>query len=275
MPNRIIRETICTSDSIDGLSWFEEVLFYRLIVSCDDFGRYDGRTAVIKNRLFPLKENLTLKTVENALHGLASAGLVVLYKSQGGRFLYLPTWGKYQQQRAKVSKYPEPSADILHQLDGVSKQTIADDSKCNQVIANVPVIENRESRIDIRESGSENGRVAPTTPMSDTLLSGLDTLSPGLRGAVEDWLRYKAERREPYKPQGLKSLITVAKNNAAKYGDAAVEKVIYESMSGNYKGIIFDRLAKAQQEQGGAKKPNQVQYDKDKAESAMADYMDW
>lgn len=274
MPNRIIRETICTSDSIDGLSWFEEVLFYRLIVSCDDFGRYDGRTAVIKNRLFPLKENLTLKTVENALHGLASAGLVVLYKSQGGRFLYLPTWGKYQQQRAKVSKYPEPSADILHQLDGVSKQTIADDSKCNQAIANVPVIENRESGIDIRESGSENGRVAPTTPMSDTL-SGLDTLSPGLRGAVEDWLRYKAERREPYKPQGLKYLITVAKNNAAKYGDAAVEKVIYESMSGNYKGIIFDRLAKAQQEQGGAKKPNQVQYDKDKAESAMADYMDW
>lgn len=274
MPNRIIRETICTSDSIDGLSWFEEVLFYRLIVSCDDFGRYDGRTAVIKNRLFPLKENLTLKTVENALHGLASAGLVVLYESQGGRFLYLPTWGKYQQQRAKVSKYPEPSADILHQLDGVSKQTIADDSKCNQVIANVPVIENRESRIDIRESGRENGRVAPTTPMSDNL-SGLDTLSPGLRGAVEDWLRYKAERREPYKPQGLKSLITVAKNNAAKYGDAAVEKVIYESMSGNYKGIIFDRLAKAQQEQGGAKKPNQVQFDKDKAASAMADYMDW
>lgn len=275
MPNRIIRETICTSDSIDGLSWFEEVLFYRLIVSCDDFGRYDGRTAVIKNRLFPLKETLTLKTVENALHGLASAGLVVLYESQGGRFLYLPTWGKYQQQRAKVSKYPEPSADILHQLDGVSKQTIADDSKCNQVIANVPVIENRESRIDIRESGSENGRVAPTTPMSDTL-SGLDTLSPGLRGAVEDWLRYKAERRDPYKPQGLKSLITVAKNNAAKYGDAAVEKVIYESMSGNYKGIIFDRLAKAQQEQGGAKKkPNQVQFDKDKAASAMADYMDW
>lgn len=275
MPNRIIRETICTSDSIDGLSWFEEVLFYRLIVSCDDFGRYDGRTAVIKNRLFPLKENLTLKTVENALHGLASAGLVVLYESQGGRFLYLPTWGKYQQQRAKVSKYPEPSADILHQLDGVSKQTIADDSKCNQVIANVPVIENRESRIDIRESGSENGRVAPTTPMSDTLLSGLDTLSPGLRGAVEDWLRYKAERREPYKPQGLKSLITEVKNNAERYGDAAVVELIRQCMGNNWRGIIFDRLAeKARKEQGGAKKPNQVQSDKNKA-AAIAEYMDW
>lgn len=121
-----------------------------------------------------------------------------------------------------------------------------------------------------REKERENDSSLPVDP-----LSGMENLSPGLRGAVEDWLRYKAERREPYKQQGLKSLITVAKNNAAKYGDAAVEKVIYESMSGNYKGIIFDRLAKAQQEQGGAKKPNQVQYDKDKAESAMADYMDW
>ena len=43
MPNRIIKESICRSEEIDSLSWFEEVLFYRLIVTCDDFGRYDGR----------------------------------------------------------------------------------------------------------------------------------------------------------------------------------------------------------------------------------------
>ena len=32
MPNRIIKESICRSEEIDSLSWFEEVLFYRLIV---------------------------------------------------------------------------------------------------------------------------------------------------------------------------------------------------------------------------------------------------
>ena len=68
MPNRILKESICTSGSIDDLSWFEEVLFYRLIVNCDDYGRFDGRTAIIKNRLFPLKENLTVKTVSEAIH---------------------------------------------------------------------------------------------------------------------------------------------------------------------------------------------------------------
>ena len=46
MPNRIIKESICRSDQINGLTAFEEVLFYRLMVSVDDFGRYDGRQAI-------------------------------------------------------------------------------------------------------------------------------------------------------------------------------------------------------------------------------------
>lgn len=123
-----------------------------------------------------------------------------------------------------------------------------------------------------REKERENDSSLPVDP-----LSGMENLSPGLRGAVEDWLRYKAERREPYKPQGLKSLITEVKNNAERYGDADIIELIRQCMGNNWRGIIFDRLAeKARKEQqGGAKKPNQVQYDKDKAESAMADYMDW
>lgn len=160
MPNRIIRESICTSDSVDKLSWFEEVLFYRLIVNCDDFGRFDGRAAVVKNRLFPLKENLTLKTVENALHGLASAGLIALYVFEGKRFLYLPTWGKYQTQRAKVSKFPSPD-------DG--KQ--ADEIICKQMLANVPVFENRESRIEfaIRDAEDSAEPQAASTPPAISL----------------------------------------------------------------------------------------------------------
>lgn len=130
MPNRILKESICASDSIDQLSWFEEVLFYRLIVNCDDFGRYDGRPAIIKNRLFPLKENLTLKNVSAAINKLASAGLVVLYEFEGKPFLCLPTWNEHQSVRAKRSKYPAPE-------DGVKTSEII----CKQMQADVPVIQ--------------------------------------------------------------------------------------------------------------------------------------
>ena len=83
MPNRILKESICASDSIDQLSWFEECLYYRLLVNCDDFGRFDGRVAIIKNRLFPLKENLKQKMVETAVNKLAEVGLIALYESDG------------------------------------------------------------------------------------------------------------------------------------------------------------------------------------------------
>lgn len=152
MPNRILRESICTSDTIDKLSWFEEALYYRLIVTCDDFGRFDGRTAVIKNRLFPLKDGLTLKTVETALHGLANAGLVSFYMVEGRRFLCLPTWGKYQTQRAKVSKYPAPdTADESDEQSSaiICEQMQADDCKCSR-------IRESNSLFAIRDTGIEN-----------------------------------------------------------------------------------------------------------------------
>ena len=69
--------------------------------------------------------------------------------------------------------------------------------------------------------------------------------SPDLEAAVNDWLAYKRERREAYKPVGLKALLTQIKNAASASGDAAVAAVIRQSMSSGYKGIVFDRLERA------------------------------
>lgn len=130
MPNRIIKESICTSDSIARLSWFEEVLFYRLIVNCDDFGRFDGRPAIIKNRLFPLKESLTTKAVSEAVNTLVTAGMVALYEFEGKPYLYLPSWNDHQNVRAKRSKFPEPCGNVN-----------ASASICKQMNTNAPVIQ--------------------------------------------------------------------------------------------------------------------------------------
>lgn len=114
MPNRILKESICTSDSIESLKPFEETFFYRLIVNCDDYGRFDARIKILKNKLFPLKDGITNKNVEDALRRLASLGLVVLYESDGKPFLFLPTWENHQQVRAKRSKYPVPDIYGYH-----------------------------------------------------------------------------------------------------------------------------------------------------------------
>lgn len=151
MPNRILKESICTSDSVDSLSWFEEVLFYRLIVNCDDYGRFDGRPAIIKNRLFPLKESLTAKAISKAVNTLVTAGLVVLYEFEGKPYLYLPTWNDHQNVRAKRSKYPSPEGCV-----------IAHENICNHMYADVPVI----------QSESESNNIPPYSPKGECSPTG-------------------------------------------------------------------------------------------------------
>ena len=138
MPNRIIKESIRTSDDINKLTWFEEVLFYRLIVSCDDYGRFDGRPSIIKGLCFPLKDEdnkVTTKTVEKALHNIINTGMITLYEVNGKPYIQLNSWEKHQNVRAKNSKYP--STD-----DG---NVIASANICIQMQSDVPVFEKRES----------------------------------------------------------------------------------------------------------------------------------
>ena len=156
MPNRIIKESICRSDSIDSLSWFEEVLFYRLIVVCDDYGRFDGRPAIIRGACFPLKD-MRLDQIEDALKGLAIAGMIRRYETEDGAFLQLTAWGKHQQIRAKNSKYPAPDEECRPLPSDNSKDyhEKENDCTCNQLISddcNSP--RNRESRNENREENT-------------------------------------------------------------------------------------------------------------------------
>lgn len=78
-----------------------------------------------------------------------------------------------------------------------------------------------------------------------------------LREAFEDWLAYKTEKRQPYKPTGLKNLISEIRNNAEKYGEDAVAALIRACMAANWQGIAFDRLGRnygSGQSDGGAAK---------------------
>lgn len=123
MPNRLLKESICESEEIDQLSWFQEVVFYRLIVKCDDYGILDARPRILKAKLFPLKD-VTGEQIEKAIKVLSTVGLVRLYEHEGRPFLQLTTWHIHQQIRAKKSKYPTPDINC--------NQMISNDIKCSR-----------------------------------------------------------------------------------------------------------------------------------------------
>lgn len=108
MPNRIIKESICVSEKIAALSDFEFRLWVGLITAVDDAGRGDARAAIIKGRVFPLRERITIKDIDAALLRLAAKGCVSLYEVEGKPYFWFPTWGKHQRIRDCKPKYPSP-----------------------------------------------------------------------------------------------------------------------------------------------------------------------
>lgn len=92
-----------------------------------------------------------------------------------------------------------------------------------------------------REKEKEN-ECYPPTPFSQIIASY--SFSESLMAKTTAWLKYKSERRESYKEQGLKSLLTQIQKNAAKYGEQAVIDLMEQCMAANWAGIIWDRLMK-------------------------------
>lgn len=131
MPNRIIKETICTSEKIAALTDFEFRLWVGLITQADDAGRGDARPAIIKGHVFPLRDQVTVKAISAGLHALATVRLVSLYTVGGKPIYWLPGWSEHQRIRDCKPKYPAPEEadDIPPQSAatcGSSPQTAAD-----------------------------------------------------------------------------------------------------------------------------------------------------
>lgn len=112
MPNRIIKESLCSSEKIASLSDFEFRLWVGLITQVDDAGRGDARPAIIKGRVFPFRERLSIKDIDAALQALAAKGCVSLYTVDGKPYFLFPGWVKHQRVRDCKPKYPEPPENI-------------------------------------------------------------------------------------------------------------------------------------------------------------------
>ena len=140
MPNRMIKESICTSEQIDALTPFEETTFYRLMVNADDYGCFDGREKILAARLYPLK-TINPDDMRAAVDRLENVGLIVRYTVEGREYLYFPTWFNHQRLRQTKHKFPPPVDAIPDNLPhnaetcGNLPQNSADLSKTPPVAA--------------------------------------------------------------------------------------------------------------------------------------------
>ena len=170
MPNRILKESICLSEEIESLSFFEECFFYRLLVNCDDYGRFDGRTAVLRCRLFPLKQDVSKEKIEKTVDRLTQVGLLYRYESGGLPFLQVTTWEKHQRLRNSREKYPAPQ-QAENEAEHTSPQVAASCGELPQAAARAGagarVYENPNPNPNPNPNLNPNGQETPSPPVQD------------------------------------------------------------------------------------------------------------
>lgn len=224
---KIIRDSLFESEKMAGLSDFEFRVWISLLLLADDAGRGDARPAIIKGRAFPLRERVTLKEIDAAVHGLAANSCVALYTVGGRPYYWFPTWSEHQRIRDCKPKYPAPE-----EADDNPPQSAATCGKSRPISVSI------SESISVSKSDSADA------------LEGIDG---ELRKKLEEWLRYKSERRESYKPTGLHSLVEQVKKHRKDATDAQICSLIDESMANGWRGIIWDRLKAAKPQNPSAK----------------------
>lgn len=172
MPNRILKESICTSENLLCLSADAEVMFYRLIVRADDFGRYYASPSILASMLYPQKPP-SEDAINRRLSELVKADLIEIYAGTDGKpYLKLKSWETHQRKRADKSKFPDPkremrtSADIRGQL--LSNVAVNDNDNVNVNDISTPACACEESD-DLTEETDKETQPKPINSASGSI----------------------------------------------------------------------------------------------------------
>lgn len=106
MPSRMLRDGILTSDRVNALSLGAEVLYRRLMSVVDDYGRFDGRTAIVRAACYPLRiDAVSEAEIDGWIAECADVRLLARYEVDGRQYLAL---ADFKQRIRGASKWPAP-----------------------------------------------------------------------------------------------------------------------------------------------------------------------
>lgn len=89
-------------------------------------------------------------------------------------------------------------------------------------------------------SGDEQGELYNPIPKPKPKPKSKAVFSERLDQSLQNWIAYKTEKRQGYKPTGLKSLVSRVANVAKTYGDDAVIEAMERAMASGWQGWDHD-----------------------------------
>lgn len=232
MPTRYLRPGIRDSELIDQLSPLAECLFYRLIVTVDDFGRADARPAMVKAACYPIKTEMTAQVCVELLRELDAVGLIDVYEVGGKPYLQLRKWDN--APRAKASKFPAPVDGCAQVYADARQHQSATEYECTQVHTDA---RNPRTVLPVTETGTDNRNREPEPkkgaakfdPTSIDLPDWLD------REAWSTWCNDRKARKKPITEAAAR--LQVKQLGDCLQAGHLPEAVIAHSIAGGFQGL--------------------------------------
>jgi len=219
MPNRVIRDGLLSSDSFNALPPDAQMLYVRILLVVDDYGRFDGRDAAIKSACYPVSD-IRLTDVSKMLTTLVGSRLIQRYDATGHTYISVPRFN--QRLRIKRERHPAPPEfECISDSDSDSDSGRHMTGMCQTDDGHVSDIE-----------------ISQETPLSD-VVSRVDTYPPCLDIPAfhEAWGEWDAHRREKKKPITPRSRGMALKQLEAMGPDRAIA-AIENSIANGYQGIF-------------------------------------
>jgi hypothetical protein len=121
MPQRFLKPGITNSDRWNSVTFASQSLYIRLLTEVDDYGRCDGRKAVILGNCFSVWNDrnpqsvINLQQVEQMLQELASIGLIETYESEGKQVIQITQWTERVRSGCREKWPKRPVSEKLQQ----------------------------------------------------------------------------------------------------------------------------------------------------------------
>ena len=202
MPTRYLKPGIRDSERIEAVQDPDaEILFYRLLIVVDDFGRTDARPLMVKSACFPIRLRVNADNCMQWLQMLDAARLIGLYEVDGKAYLQVAKWDN--KPRAAASKYPDPPADVYKRMQMLP-------------VTVTETVTETGVRKPKPETGTKSMR-ASRLPVGIKILTDLGVEAQH----AKDWLKVRNAKRAPLTDTALDDL----KREAGKAGISVAEAV--------------------------------------------------
>ena len=224
---RMFAKTIIDSDAFLDMPTSSQLLYFHLSMRADDDGFVNN----------PKKIQRMVGCAEDDLKLLMVKKFIIQFESGVCVIKHWRIHNYIRGDRYNETNYKEEKSSLM--LDENKSYT-----QSYGLPHDIPAVDHmsdkRETQVRLGKVRLGKDSIKEQDPIQ--LQIEESDFSDDLQDKLRDWVLYKSEKRDSYKPTGFKSLLSQIRGKVDQYGEQAVMDLIDDSMANNWKGIIWDRI---------------------------------